>query len=55
MAERMKMAVVWVVALCSLVEVYQCFICTCCLMEAGEVQWLFIERGGCVNVMGGKR
>jgi hypothetical protein len=31
MAASMKMAVIWVVAMCSLVEVYQCFRGACCL------------------------
>jgi hypothetical protein len=36
MAMSMKMAVFWVVALCSLVEVYQCFRGVCCLHYQGD-------------------
>jgi hypothetical protein len=32
----MKMAVFWDVALCSLVEVYQCFWGACCLHQAAQ-------------------
>jgi hypothetical protein len=35
-AVSMKMAVFWVVAPCSLVEVYQCFRCPCCLHRQGD-------------------
>jgi hypothetical protein len=37
-AASMKMAVFWVVAPCSLVEVYQRFRGTCCLHHQGEYQ-----------------
>jgi hypothetical protein len=33
---RTKMAVYWVVAPCSLVEVYQCFRGPCCLRHQGD-------------------
>jgi hypothetical protein len=35
-AASMKMAVFWVVALCSLVEVYRRFRGTCCLHHQGD-------------------
>jgi hypothetical protein len=35
-AASMKMAVFWVVALCSLVEVYRRFRSACCLLHQGE-------------------
>jgi hypothetical protein len=31
-----KMAVFWVVAQCSLLEVYRCFIGSCCLQHQGN-------------------
>jgi hypothetical protein len=37
----MKMAIFWVIALCSLVEVYQCFSGACCLHIA-----LILEGAG---------
>jgi hypothetical protein len=34
----MKMAVVWAVSPCSLVEVYRCFRGACCLHQQGDVR-----------------
>jgi hypothetical protein len=44
----LKMAVFWVVALCSLVEVYQCFSGTCCfnhclIMEAASTTEMLVN------------
>jgi hypothetical protein len=39
-AARMEMAVFWVVAPCSLIEVYQSFKGTCCLHYQGDVEAL---------------
>jgi hypothetical protein len=39
MVASMKMAVFWVVAPCSLVEVYQCFRCPCCLHQGSKDLW----------------
>jgi hypothetical protein len=38
MVASMKMAFFWVVALCSLVEGYQCYRGTCCLHQGDEQQ-----------------
>jgi hypothetical protein len=44
-SERMKMAVFWVVAPCSLVEVYRRFKGACCLHHEGEPDvLLFLDR-----------
>jgi hypothetical protein len=36
MVANMKMAIFWVVTVCSLVEVYQCFRGTCCLHHQAD-------------------
>jgi hypothetical protein len=48
----MKMAVFWVVALCSLVEVYQRFRGPCCLHHRGndETTWCYNLEDSHLNV-----
>jgi hypothetical protein len=46
----MKMAVFWVVAPCSLVEVYQRFGGPCCLHHQGDEYWAMSTSETLVNV-----
>jgi hypothetical protein len=45
-AAIMKMAVFWVAVLCSLVEVYLHFRCTCCLHHQGNEEFKFLAEPG---------
>jgi hypothetical protein len=46
-AASMKMAVFWIVAPCSLVEVYRHFIGACCVHHQGTSPWYFYQTTWC--------